>query len=60
MASTARPYTGPDRRQRAVACLRPPTGQTLTVVAAMAILGGLVVPLSLARVLSADATTTTS
>jgi signal transduction histidine kinase len=54
MAPPARSYTGPDRRQRAVACLRPPTGQTLTVVAATAMVGGLVVPLLLARSMSAE------
>ena len=59
MAPTARPYTGPDRRQRAVACLRPPTGQTLTIVAATALVGGLAIPLVLAHGMSADSTLTT-
>lgn len=56
MASTGRPYSGPDRRQRAVACLRPPTGQTLTVVAGLALAGGVFVPLMVAQNLSGPST----
>jgi len=58
MAPSARPYTGPDRRQRDVACVRPPTGQTMTVVSAVALLGGLLLPLLVARNLTTASTWT--
>ena len=58
MGSQSRPYAGPDRRQRTFAHLAPPTGQTMTIVVAMALLGGLVVPLAVARALTPSSTAT--
>lgn len=56
--STARPYAGPDRRQRASACLRPPTGQALTILAATVLAAGLLVPLMASRDLTSQSTST--
>ena len=53
MGSTVPAYAGPDRRQRALAHLRPPAGQTLTAVGAMVLASGLAVPLMLGHILSA-------
>jgi signal transduction histidine kinase len=58
MDSTSPAYAGPDRRQRALAHMRPPAGQTLTAVGAMVLVSGLAVPLMLGHLLSADSADT--
>lgn len=58
MDTSARAYTGPDRRQRPLAHLRPPAGQSLTAIGAMVLASGLAVPLMLGHILSAESADT--
>jgi len=49
-----RPYAGRDRRQRHAPGIERPSGQAFTIIGAVLLIGGLLLPMALARVLPAN------